>query len=140
MSRHVRLTIEQDPQSIKRYGHLKPARGLGVRACSVRCPGSTRACTLGVGHRGPHVAHGRLGKVLAVWDGAPEPARSEVTVQRAVGAMARRSERGVKPVGALGALWARLVGLNLSVEEMALFVLFVAMVGFVIHWLSLIIG
>jgi hypothetical protein len=135
----VRLTIEQDPQSIKRYGHLKPARGLGVRACSARCPGSTRACTLEAGHRGPHVAHGVLGKVLAVWDGAPEPARSDVKVRRAVRSMARRGAHDVKPVGGLGALWTRLVSLNLSVEEMALLVLFVAMVGFVVHWVSLII-
>jgi len=54
--------------------------------------------------------------------------------------MARRDARGGKPVGGLGALWDRLVRVNLSVEEMALFVLFVAMVGFVIRWLSLMFG
>ena len=64
----MRLTREEHPEAIKRYGHIKRARGWRVRPCAAKCPGTTRTCTRGEGHRGPHVAHGAFRKVVAVWD------------------------------------------------------------------------
>jgi hypothetical protein len=75
-----------------------------------------------------------------VWDSAPELPRSGGKVRRAVEAMARSGSRTGRPLGVLEALWGRIARSNFSVEEMALLVLLVAMVGFVIHWLSLMFG
>lgn len=134
----MRLTVETDPESIKRYGHVKPARGIGVRTCGAKLPGTARACTLARHHRGPHVAHGALGRVLAVWDperGAVARARTNPT---------KGSARDVREAGdpaGPGELVRRVLArVDLSVEGFALIVLFVALVAFVIHWLLMIVG
>ena len=67
----MRLTVEEHPEAIKRYAHLKPARGFRARACYAGLSGTGRTCTREPGHRGPHVAHGRFSGVLAVWDSGP---------------------------------------------------------------------
>ncbi|MGB1657818.1 MAG: hypothetical protein ACPHO4_10740, partial [Longimicrobiales bacterium] len=64
----MRLTVEEHPEAIKRYAHLKPVRGFRARACYAGLPGTSRSCTRKTGHRGPHVAHGRFSRLLAVWD------------------------------------------------------------------------
>ncbi len=136
----MRLTVEEDRETIKRYRHIRPARGLGVQHCGARCPGTVRTCTLREGHRGPHVAHGTLGKVVAVWDTGMEVRRAGGPGRVTTGSRVRDTVEASKPTGGLQHLWARLVRLNLSVEELALLVLFLALVGFVIHWMSMIVG
>jgi hypothetical protein len=64
----MKLTIKDNPEAIKRYGHIKPAPLWGSVRCAAKYPGSVRACTLERGHTGVHVAHGRFRRVVAVWD------------------------------------------------------------------------
>ena len=74
----MKLTARDNPETIKRYGHVRKARGWNVRRCARRCPDTPHKCTLHDGHRGPHVAHGLLGRVVAVWDrGTQEPRAGE---------------------------------------------------------------
>jgi hypothetical protein len=133
----MRLTVETDPESIKRYRHVKPARGFGVRSCTAKFPGTARACTLPRRHRGPHVAHGRLGKILAVWDSG-----TEVTAARGskpAAGSTRSVRENSKAVGLVGVLRGVAARVDLSMEGIALLVLFIALVGFVIDWLLMII-
>jgi hypothetical protein len=134
----MRLTLESDPESVKRYGHLKPVRGFGARPCSTRFPGSGRACTLARGHGGPHVAHGRLGKVLAVWDAAADvvPTRAARPAPGSTGNVREDS----RAVAILDRVRAVVAYVDVSVEGILLLVLFLAMVGFVIDWLFMIVG
>ena len=64
----MRLTVEHNREAIKRYRDVKLAPTWGTVRCRAKCPGTQRSCTLEVDHRGPHVAHGRFRKVVAVWD------------------------------------------------------------------------
>lgn len=133
----MRLTVENDAESIKRYRHVKPARGFRVRPCSASFPGAARTCTLPRGHRGPHVAHGRLGKILAVWDsGSDVVARPTPTPALSAVRSVRENSRAVGLADLVRGIVARI---DLSIEGVALLILFVAMVGFVIEWLLLII-
>lgn len=134
----MRLTVEKDPESIKRYRHIKPARGWRALACAARCPGTARTCTLHKGHRGPHVAHGMFKKVLAVWDANAEVRGSVERLRATVQTRARSGVRSRRPTAALGALWRGVVRIGDSIGDLALLVLFLAMVGFAIHWLSVI--
>ncbi len=100
----MRLTVEEHAVAIKRYAHLKPVRGWRARACYAGLEGTGRTCTRESGHRGPHVAHGRFAKILAVWDSgpgsAPSTARRRVEQSRAR-SDSRGSHRQVerRPVG-----------------------------------------
>ncbi len=134
----MRLTVENDPESVKRYRHTKPARGFGVRPCSARFTGTTRTCTLPKRHRGPHVAHGRLGRVLAVWDGGVEVTATGAS-KPTVGSTRSVRERN-KAVGLLDVVRGVVERIDVSVEGIALLVLFGALVVFVIDWLLMIIG
>ena len=138
----MRLTVEEHPEAIKRYAHVKRGRGAKTRPCADPCPGTKRSCTLETGHRGPHVAHGSFGRVTAVWDsGRPRPetsrsparggSRPKQSPKRPIGL---RSER---PTGIIERLrdGIRTIG---SLEEIVFFVFFLAFVGFAIHWLLLI--
>ena len=143
----MKLTIEDNRVAIKRYGHIKAARGFRARLCANRCPGTTRTCSRVRGHSGPHVAHGLFQKVVAVWDSGPggpyagEPARrlveargtSGVRDQRPVGMRVRR------PHGLVKTLWTRLREMS-SLEEAVFFLFFLAFVGFAVHWFWLILG
>jgi hypothetical protein len=133
----VKLTIERDPEAIKRYGYLKPARAWGGQRCSARCPGTARTCTLEKGHRGPHVAHGMFKKVVAVWDPDTEVhasvGRLRTTLETTAGSGIRHGDE----VGALEMLRGRLGRLTDSLGEIALAVFFLAMVGGFIYWLIL---
>lgn len=134
----MRLTVETDPESIKRYRHVKRVRGLGARACGAKLPGTARACTLARQHRGPHVAHGRLSRVVAVWDVEAEAvARPRA---RPTAGSAREVRKAREPGGPVELLREAFTRLDLSVEGVALFVLFVALVAFVIDWLLMIVG
>jgi hypothetical protein len=64
----VILIREKNPTEIQEYSHIKPAPIFGPIRCFEKCQGTARTCTLEKGHGGPHVAHGFLKKVMAVWD------------------------------------------------------------------------
>jgi hypothetical protein len=144
----MRLTVEEHREALKRYRHIKPAPGGKGAACSVRCPGTARTCTRRKGHGGPHVAHGFLRKVVAAWDSDPAAQATRSPVRREQEARARNGLRtgrpaGLRtrpPTGLLEALRKRLVRLISSVEELALLVLFLAFVGFAVHWFLLLLG
>lgn len=140
----MRLTAEKHPETIKRYAHLKAVRGWRTDPCAARDPGGARLCTREEGHRGPHAAHGRFGKVIAVWDGGRAPGRAAATVEHGRG-------RGAHPKGSPVGLrkdprertLRRLLAQSLrgtSVEDVAMIILFVAFVWFAIDWMMMIMG
>jgi len=93
----MRLTVEDNPEAIKRYAHLPPA-GWKARTCAVRCAGSPRTCTREAGHRGPHACHARFVGVQAVWtDGAGAGGRS--TASEADRQLPGRVRRPWAPIG-----------------------------------------
>lgn len=128
----MRLTVEKDRETIKRYGHIRPASAWGSVACAARCPGTTRTCTLEKGHRGPHVAHGFLKNVVAVWDAAngaaPEKSRT------AVGPQVPKEVWTGSLVGAVGAFWSHVARLKPAVGDVALLILFLGFVVFAVDW------
>lgn len=141
----MRLTVEDHGKAIKRYSHVKPARGSKARLCSALCAGTRRTCTLEKGHRGPHVAHGLFKRVVAVWESetgariSKEPVRPPARAKPRGGVRPGKpiGLRAQKPVGMLEALWERVVGTIGSVEQIAFLIFFLAFVGFAIHWLLL---
>ena len=135
----MRFTIEEHGERLKRFAHLKPARGLGARRCGAVFPGSVRACTRPLEHRGPHVCHGTFGKLLAAWEdetgSGPEPskaarenrlasARNRAVERRA---QTRRVSGAPDSTGPLAALGRRALKLLSSPEELALLVLFLGL-------------
>lgn len=142
----MRLTVEEHPEAIKRYRHVERARGWKPTPCSRKCPGTPRICTRAGGHRGPHVAHGRLRRVLAVWDsgGGPRPSDEAVGPPRKGKTRGpRRSARPVglrtrSPLGIVAALERAVARATSSLEQIALIILFLAFVWFGIDWLLLI--
>ena len=118
----MKLTIEENRETIKRYGHIKPAPMWGSVRCSAKCPGAARNCTLEEGHRGPHVAHGMFKKVVAVWDAGINPQKPE---SRAIKARTPET-KAIKEKGATApkrfrekGLLATLKGLGRSALERA---------------------
>jgi hypothetical protein len=140
MEPRVRLTIEEDPETIKRYGHIKPGRAWGVGPCGVRCSGTTRDCTLQRGHRGPHVAHGRFQKVVAVWDSERGARKSPETTRKAVVPKVRTEVWTGGPGKLFTPVWNLVVRVTSSVEEFALLILLVGFIVFAIDWLRLLLG
>lgn len=140
----MRLTVEDNPRQLERYRHLKPAGALGGKACGAAFPDSKRTCTRRSGHRGPHAAHGRMRKVVAVWDSAAAGS-AESERRRASGRSAPPDRRPVglpsrRPGGLLRAIIDRILVHVTTVEDVAMLVLFLAFVGFAVHWLFLIAG
>jgi hypothetical protein len=143
----MKLTIEKNPETVKRYQHVRPAPRWGSIACSVQCPGTVRICTREQGHRGPHVAHAKFGKVVAVWD---RTAQAEIPAHRPKhsGRTTVSARRASTPVrggdGGLGvvmkSIWGRVTGGNFTLEDGFLLLLALAMVGFAIDWALRIIG
>jgi len=130
----VKLTVEENRETIKRYGHIRPASRWGSVRCFARCPGNSRTCTLEVDHNGPHVAHGIFRQVVAVWDANRKVCRSEAERKTVVGPMAPKGLKTELPAAAVDGFWRRVVRRAPSLEQGFLLVLFVAMVGFVIDW------
>ena len=132
----MRLTIEDDPQAIRRYAHVRPT-GRGPR-CGVRLSGTDRVCSLEPSHRGPHVAHGRFRRVVAVWQ-AVTPARPSSEARSRV--VEARVQAGLPRRGS-PSLPARLAApiRRLSVEDVVLFILFAAFLGFAVDWFLRILG
>ncbi len=139
----MRLTVEEHREAIKRYAHVKPARGRGRRRCAARLPGTARTCTCEKAHRGPHVAHGPLGRVVAVWDWGSAPRPTAVT-KRALTAPTRRgggTRRPIglptrSPVGVLKTLRSLAVRLMSSADEIVFIILFLVLVKFAIDVLQ----
>lgn len=138
----MRLTIEENPEAIQRYRHMKPARARGTPPCSARCPGTTRTCTLGRGHTGPHIAHGWFRRVLAVWEKDVKEHKSAERARRTVVSVQKRPSQ--KDTGSLlvqlGALRDLVRRRSHILEEAVFLTLAVAFVGFAIRWLLMIFG
>ena len=142
----MRLTIEEHPESVRRYAHVPRARRFDAEACRAPFHGASRSCTLTKGHRGPHIAHGRFGRVLAVWRELPRTAvrqtrpsvraevrpRAHMSMLRALRGLTRPSSRRE------GRGRLRLERLLASVDTIIFFTMFVAFVGFGLYWTSLI--
>ena len=134
----MKLTIEDNRETIKRYAHIKPAPLWGSVLCSVRCPGTPRICSLKRGHAGPHVSHGWFRRVVAVWD-----ERSRIVP---VGEAPKRAVRPAAPVvprrrgflATLRALRSLIKRREHVLEEVVFIVFALAMVGFAIHWIMII--
>jgi hypothetical protein len=116
----VRLTVEEDREAIKRYGHVRPGRARGDGRCAARCPGTARTCTLDKGHRGLHVAHGTFNKVVAVWDAGTELRRPD-------------GRQGESP-WALRPFWRRVGGAWSSLGDLALLVMLLGFLAFAVDW------
>jgi hypothetical protein len=148
----MRLTIEDNPGSTRRYDHLEPARGWGVTPCGVRFPGSHRTCTREKDHRGPHVSHGLFKKVLAVWEPGgkrerrPESSAPAPAKKREANRLERPSGRRERPIGLpeprpqaiVDAMKSYFVRVTASVEELAWLLFLVAFLGFAAYAFKLI--
>jgi hypothetical protein len=144
----MKFTVEENREAIKRYRHIKPAKGRRSRPCSATCPGTVRTCAREKGHRGPHVAHGWRRNVVAVWDSGTGAQASAEAVSRASkprkgSAVGTRRPVGLRtraPGGALQAIKDLVVGAFSSAEEIAFIILFIVFVKFGFDWLMLILG
>ena len=137
----MKLTVKEDRETIKRYGHIKPAPIWGSVRCSAKCPGTLHACTRKKGHTVPHVAHGTFKRVVAVWwDKGIKARTSEEKAKRAVGAIARNGSRDGGLVAALKAFRGRVIPREHHLEEVFLIILALSMVGFAIDWALRILG
>lgn len=151
----MKLTVEDNRETIKRYAHIEPAPRVGGTRCGVRCPGAPRHCTRQEGHRGPHVSHGSFGRVLAVWDGRGAPARlperdPEETPPRLPSGKgptaptrppAHPRAWDESTASSLARMvWNQVVRAVSQPEEAFLFVFFLGMVAAGIYWVALILG
>ncbi|MGW8267218.1 MAG: hypothetical protein ACWGSQ_12705 [Longimicrobiales bacterium] len=136
----MKLTVEENPETIKRYGHLRPAPRWGAERCSARCPGTSRNCTLEAGHRGHHVAHGLFRRVVAVWDSGGQAEKAHRKGKRPGAAVVKPGVRAGGAAVALRAFWGRIRRSPPSLEGVFLFVLAVSMVGFALDWALRILG
>jgi len=148
----MRLTIEDNPGSTRRYDHLEPARGWGVSPCGVRLSGSHRTCTREKDHRGPHVSHGFFKKVLAVWEPVgrrerrPASSAPAPTKKREARGPARPTGRRERPIGRseprplsiVDAMRGFLVRVTASIEELAWLAFLAAFLGFAAYAFKLI--
>ncbi|NNL30061.1 MAG: hypothetical protein HKO77_03520 [Gemmatimonadetes bacterium] len=118
-----------------RYAHVKPAPFWRKR-CGRTAPGSERTCTREPGHRGPHVAHGPLRRVVAVWEAedsrVAQPSGRKPATRRPVGLPSKGSS------SLTGRLGVAAKFMDEHIEEIALAVFFVAFVWFAIEWLMII--
>lgn len=132
----MRLTAGEHPEAVKRYRHVKRAAPWKTRCPSI-CSGTSHACTLEKGHRGPHVSHGARRRILAVWEGGGG-ASSSGSKGRAPGPRRPIGLRGRQPADALATLRSLGGTLASMAEEIALGIFFLAFVWFAIEWLTLI--
>lgn len=94
----MRFTKKEHPEQVKQYGHIEPAPVFGPLRCFARCPGTHLTCTLSKRHNGPHVAHGSLKEVTAVWDEAEHDNPANALPPDADNAEAHRKGRMVGTV------------------------------------------
>jgi hypothetical protein len=130
----MRLTLEDNPESLKRYGHLRPARAGGLeQLCHDRCPGTRHRCSREKGHREPHVAFGLFRKVVAVWDKGAQEAMPSRAPSPAEKRSARRGPRRARRAPTLFARLRDFLGAPFSsFEELAWAMFFLVFVGFAV--------
>lgn len=136
----MKLTAGKDRERIKRYSHVKRARGWGVEVCSAMCPGTAYACSREKGHRGAHVSHGWLGRVVAVWDAGVGPHASPERMRSALRARQGGDLRTRSPEGSLSRILSGLGRLFSSVDHIAFLILLLAFIGFAIQWILMVRG
>lgn len=134
------LTVEKNPETIRRYSHIRPAPFWGSSRCHARCPANARTCTLGKAHTGPHVAHGKFRRVLAVWQGRGTGVMPAKRPTKAVQAKAPAKIRPPGLAAAMKTFRTRVLAKTPSLEEAFLLILAVSMVGFAIDWALRILG
>jgi hypothetical protein len=110
----MKLTVRENREAIRRYGHIKPAPRLGAARCSASCPGTKRTCTLE-----------RSGIRVQ------EP---EGKAKRAASAIQRGGSWDKGPIANLAAFGRGILRRVPPMEETLFIVFFVAMVGFFIDW------
>ena len=128
----MRLTREENPESLRRYQHIKPARAGVSRQCLQLCPGTTRTCSREKGHAGPHVAFGLFRRVSAVWDGGEAGAGSRPPGRVRSPKRTPIGLRSGRPAGPLDGIKTFLLSAFSSFEELAWAVFFVAFVLFAV--------
>ena len=128
----MRRTAKENPETIKRYGHIKPARGWKTVVCSTKCPGTPHACTLPRSHRGPHVAHGTFKRVVAVWHDETAVQAFQGAVRQASRARARGGFQNAAPVRFLKSV-GHVVRTISSIEDIAMVILLLGAVGFAVQ-------
>jgi hypothetical protein len=136
----LRLTVEDNPEAVKRYRHIKPASVLRKRPCATVWRDQRHTCTREKGHRGPHVAHSLFRQVVAVWESVGAREVVGEAVGRKSQARTRNDLRG-RPVGlrgkSSGSVLKILVGLVRraisSPDEIAFVLLFAVFVWFAIE-------
>jgi len=135
----MKFTIEDNPEAIRRYGHIRPATW-GAARCVAGYPDGKHRCTLERGHRGPHVSHGRFRKVLAVWDAGVQvqPAGGKVKAEARPPSRIRPWDGGF--VAALAAFSRRLIKKAPPMEATLFLIFFLGMVVFVLDWTLRLLG
>ncbi len=126
----MRVTRSEHPERIGRFAHI-PRAPKGRARCGAECPGTGDLCSRGRAHPGPHVAHGRLGRVRAAWDSTSEGAplsRSPIDPGYRGPRVPKDSER-TSPV----ATWLRDRFLA-SFPETVMLIFFIAFICFSIVW------
>ena len=143
----MKLTARDNPETIRRYAHLRRARW-GRAVCGARGSDTGHTCGREAGHRGPHAAHAWFGRVVAVWESGRVQGGSggfsPVSSSKAAAAARRPSSRA-RPVGLradepglLRKAGRRLLRMVVEIEELALFLMFLAFVYFAVEWLAII--
>ena len=136
----MKLTIEDNPEAIKRYRHIRPAPRAGTIPCSVGCPGTTRTCTQKRGHGGPHIAHGRFKRVEAVWDRGAQISSPRLPMKKVTKTLKERERGGSGFLAGLRSAWKAIVPKEHFIEEALLILFALGMVWFAIDWALRIIG
>lgn len=134
----VKLTRDDNPETIRRYAHLR--RGRASRQCAVELTGDRYTCTREQGHRGPHAAHGWFSRVVAVWtaDTLASPPDEPKRPRRDEGRSVRRGGRPVglptrSPSDVVARIRSLVVGIFSSFDQIAFVLLFAVFVWFAIE-------
>ncbi len=128
----MRLTIEKNQEAIRRFQHIRPAPSWKSARCAEKCPGTQRTCTREKGHRGPHAAHERFRRVVAVWDEGTEALPPVKTKARSPGRLTIGDSGKGSKVSRWKTLFGGLIPSSHFIEATVLLVLALSMVGFAI--------
>lgn len=130
----MKLTLEDSPERLKRFSHIKPAPKRRSVLCEVKCPGTLRTCTRERGHSGPHVAHGRFKRVVAAWESGVDVTKFDGRARRPVPPPVRAPDQGGQAKVAWKAFREWAVRRWERLDELLLFILAMSMAGFAIDW------
>jgi len=135
----MKLTIENNRERIKRYGHIKPAPSWGSVRCLAQCQGPVRSCTREKGHPGPHVSHGRFNRVLAVWEERSKTHSLQKRPEKAVDPATRKGLQGRGFFAGVKTFFGHFIR-RAPIEEVFLLILALSMAGFAVDWALRILG